>query len=483
VEANLPKEVLNRVWRGAHETRAGDVLYVPAGYNFLDGGISHSVPWPYMQRVPMVWYGPGVIRQGGRIDRQVTSADVAPTLGELTGVRFETPDAAPMDEILEPDRERPRLVVVFVWDASGRYVLDLWPGRWPNLKRLMDEGTWYENATVGSSPSTTAPIHATMGTGRFPRTHGILDNWVRFEDGSIEDPWEATNRKAVIGTFATLAWHLGMMGHGKQGDPASRQLAVLRQSVEDTGAEGVEWGLREAQAEYYRFPDYITELPPLSSYLDAVDASDGTVDGAWMGHPFEELKGGFHTPARVPYQQRAIEEVVIREGFGADDDATDLLFVNSKLIDEVGHESTASGEEMGVAVAAQDAGLPDMVDLLNRAAGEGRWAMLVTADHGHTAHPDLTGGFRVKIREMEERFVELFGDDSTVERVRTSWMFVDRERLAERGATLDELAAFVNDLTQADVSRNPSSLTPAEQDKHPFAAAISLDEVNGASRG
>jgi predicted AlkP superfamily pyrophosphatase or phosphodiesterase len=241
--------------------------------------------------------------------------------------------------------------------------------------------------------------------------------------------------------------------------------------------------LAESQAEYYRFPEYIQELPPLSAYVDAVDASDGTMDGAWMGHPFEEMRGGFHTPARIPYQQRAIEEVVIREGFGADDDATDLLFVNSKLIDEVGHEFTASGEEMGVAVAAQDTGLPDMVDLLNRAVGEGRWAMLITADHGHTAHPDVTGGFRVKIRTMEELFVDLFDDEETVQRVRTSWMFVDRDRLAERGATLDDLAAFVNDMTEADLANDPSTLTKAEQAKHPFADAISVDEVNGADGG
>jgi hypothetical protein len=83
---------------------------------------------------------------------------------------------------------------------------------------------------------------------------------------------------------------------------------------------------------------------------------------------------------------------------------------------------------------------------------------------------------------MEERFADLF-DDATVERVRASWMFVDRDRLAERGATLDDLAAFVNDLTEADLASDPSTLTKAQQAKHPFAEVISIDEVNGSAGG
>ena len=43
-----------------------------------------------------------------------------------------------------------------------------------------------------------------------------------------------------------------------------------------------------------------------------------------------------NTPARIPWQTRLIDEVVQREGFGADD-VPDLLYINYKLIDEIGH--------------------------------------------------------------------------------------------------------------------------------------------------
>jgi predicted AlkP superfamily pyrophosphatase or phosphodiesterase len=480
--------VLERVWRGIHPTRAGEVVWVPAGYNFLDGGISHAVPWPYMQRVPMVWYGPGVIRAQGRVNRWVTAADVAPTLARLVGFDFEAPDGEPMEEILEPGAEPPRLVVVFVWDGSGRYVLDLWPRAWPNLRSLLSLGTSFENATAGSSPPTTAPIHSTLGTGAFPRLHGVLDNWIRFDDGRVADPWsrgpaglllptvadqyeEVAAQRPLIGTFATLAWHLGMMGHGTQYSSSSRQIAVLRQSGADTGAEGVEWGLPGSQEDYFRFPEYVRDLPPISSYFRDVDASDGTVDGKWMGHEFEELKSGFHTPARVPYQGRAIEEVILREGFGQDE-VPDLLFLNSKLIDEIGHLFTASAPEMGAAIRAQDAGLPRFIDYLNRQVGEGRWAMLLTADHGHTAHPDVTGATRIKVSVLEDRFAALFGDEPVVERVRTAWMFVDQAKLRRLGHDLTGLAAYVADLTQGEVVQDLTTVPQSERDKRAFAAAL-----------
>jgi predicted AlkP superfamily pyrophosphatase or phosphodiesterase len=496
----LPEEVMRRVWRGAMPGRSGDIVYVPDGLNFLDGGISHSVPWPYMQRVPMLWYGPGVIRAQPPVARPVTSADVAPTLGLLTGHRFETPDAHSMEEILEPDAKRPRLIVVFVWDGAGRGVLELWPDSWPNLATLAAGGTFYENATVGSSPSTTAPVHATMGTGVFPRRHGVLDSYVRFDDGVVGDSWsrgptgmlaptfaddygEATRHRAMIGIVATLSWHLGMMGHGRQADGASTQLAALRVGAKDTGLEGPQWGMADPVVDSYRFPAYLRDLPPLEAYLDRTDASDGTVDGGWMGHPFDELRLGFHSPARIPYQQRGIEEVILREGFGQDE-VPDLLFLNSKLIDEVGHLFTASGVEMSEAIRAQDAALPRFMRYLDRTVGAGRWVMLLTADHGHTAHPQLTGAFRIQVPILQDLFAQTFpGGRRVAKRVRTSWTFINMDELRRRGQDIASVAALVGTLKKEQLVLDPSTLDPTERSQRAFAAAAPTSALDALVDG
>lgn len=486
---SLPEDVLQRIWRGYHPELSGRVILVPEGMNFLDGGISHSVPWPYMQRVPMLWYGPGIVRAQGSVGRPVTSAGIAPTLSALTGVPFDAPDGVPMEEILEPGAPRPDLVVVLVWDGAGRNVLDLHPRSWPVLRSMLPQGTWYADATVGSSPSTTAPVHATMGTGTFPRRHGVMDNFVRLPDGRLADPWgrgpegllastfgdvygAEVGDRALVGTVATLAWHLGMMGHGSWFDGGQRQLAVLRQSTEDTGAEGKEWGLPKVQADHYRFVDYVRDLPPLESYFDFADSWDGTADGTWRGHQIPEIRGGFDTPARIPYQGRAVEEVVRREGFGHHE-ATDLLFLNFKLIDEIGHLFTASSVEMADAIRIQDRHLGNLVRFLDRQVGPRRWVLLVTADHGHTASPEVSGGFRIKISRIDEELGRRFGEgeDPAAERIRPSWVFPNVD-LEPDQAFLSEAAAFIAGLTKEQVAADPSAVAAGERGDGVFRAAF-----------
>ena len=75
-----------------------------------------------------------------------------------------------------------------VWDAVGRDVLARHPDAWPTLASMIEDGAWYESATVGSSPSQTAQVHATIGTGAFPRTHGLVAHRFRV-DGELVTPW------------------------------------------------------------------------------------------------------------------------------------------------------------------------------------------------------------------------------------------------------------------------------------------------------
>jgi len=504
---HVPTEVLLRVWRGFHPERSGSVLYVPDGFNYVDGGISHSTPWPYTQDVPMLWYGPGFIRSQGPVSRAVTLADVAPTLARLLGFPFDAPDGTPMDEALLPAAPPPKLVVVLVWDAGGRYVLDLHPDRWPHTQRLAPQGTWYEHASVGSSPSSTAPAHATIGTGAFPRRHGIMDNFMRWPDGAISDPWSRgpegllpptvadrygaeMGAKALIGTFATLSWHLGMMSHGAQFPGGGRHVAVLRNDLDmcvldgsgrdldshthDTGkgARAAKWGLPRQVAEFYRFPDYVNDLPPLSAYRDVADAADGRRDGRWRGHSIEELRGGFDTPARYPYQGRAIREVIEREGFGHHE-ATDLVFLNYKLIDEIGHLYSASSPEMGDAIAGQDAALPRFIRYLNRQVGRGKWVLLVTADHGHTAAPAVSGGVPIQVDRIDRQLDGAFHvpDRSPISaKTRPTWLFPNDVERYVAGVTLVQIAGFVQRLTRAETAGGPMVSSTRREDPTMLAA-------------
>ena len=130
--------------------------------------------------------------------------------------------------------EAPEVVVTFVIDGGGWNVLQEFPDAWPNLRRLMRDGANFRNAIHGSFPAVTASAHATIGTGAFPRTHGITGHNLR--DGrrarkaygelghvnpgdilvpTLADLWsDATDNRAWIGELGYQVWHLGMIGRG-----------------------------------------------------------------------------------------------------------------------------------------------------------------------------------------------------------------------------------------------------------------------------
>ena len=113
--------------------------------------------------------------------------------------------------------------------------------------------------------------------------------------------------------------------------------------------------------------------------------------------------------------------MIRREGFGHHD-RPDLLFINYKLIDEIGHKFTASSPEEGDCVHIQDANLPVLIRFLDRQVGKGKWALLITADHGHSANPALSGAFRIKVDSVESRLQHHFdpspGSDPLIQKVR-----------------------------------------------------------------
>src|SRR4029079_14000204 len=153
VACSLPHEQLLRIWRGTEADRSGDVIIVPQEPNFLGSNYPHSGPWNYLQDVPMLWYGPGIVPARGKVARPVTSADIASTEAALVGYDgFHPLDGHEMPEVLPADGSTPRLIVTMVWDAGGRSVLDTYPHDWPVLRSLIPKGVWFEHASVGSSP-------------------------------------------------------------------------------------------------------------------------------------------------------------------------------------------------------------------------------------------------------------------------------------------------------------------------------------------
>ena len=491
---SIPHQYVLRTWRGWRLDRGAQLSYIPLEPNFVGSGLPHVGPWDYVEDVPMLWYGPGFIPAGQNIKRPVTLAGIAPTVADVLKFDgFKAIDGQPMTEALQQTDKTPKLVVTMVWDAGGRNVLDYWPDAHPYLDSLIPKGTWYDDASVGSSPTSTAQDHATIGTGAFPNHSGITGHHLIIGD-RLTAPWNAgpafmieptlgdiydiaMDNEPIVGIVGTVDIHFGMLGHGSFFGGGDRDIALTRSVIGGTTLtdEGFEWNLPPRDAAYYKLPKYANDVPGFEEDVRRVDQADGKLDGLWRDNSIDQLLKGFDTPARTPYQERVIETVIQKEGFGRDD-TPDLLFLNFKEIDYISHVWSMNSMEMRDAVVAQDLALKRFVSFLNEQVGKGNWVLALTADHGAMPDPAVSGGFQISTAPIEAGINENFdtdGDDTpVVELVQPSQVFLNVDELGQNGFTVGDVARYVMTLTQAQSAGPGQTVDPATANETVFQAAF-----------
>jgi Type I phosphodiesterase / nucleotide pyrophosphatase len=492
---SLPHQFLLRTWRGWRADRGPDIQMIASEPNYVGSGLPHVGPWEYVQHVPMLWYGPGHIPAVGPVARPVTAAGIAPTQGALLDYPFHPIDGQVMREVLPKGSavEPPRLLVTLVWDAGGMDVLDAHPHDWPFLKSLIRKGVWYTNATVGSSPTSTAQIHTTIGTGDFPRTSGLVGHRLRIGP-NITTPWasgpayieeptladlydRAKGNTPIVGLMSTVSIHAGMLGHGAMWGGGDRDIAIFRQAVSgDTLTdETFQWNLPAGLQPYYAFPSYVNDVPGFQADVDAIDRKDGKLDGKWRTNDMSQLLDGFDTPARAPYQEQVTEELVRKEGFGADG-VPDLLFINHKIIDYISHIWTLNSGEMRDAVQAEDAALEAFVRFLDNEVGKGAWELLLTADHGAIPKPSISGAFQISTAPIAAGINARFDHDGDsthiVDLVQPTGIFIDTDELEQNGYTLADVSQWVLGLTEEESKGLGVTVPAGDQAKKVFDAVF-----------
>ena len=495
---DIPHEILQRVWRGYVPGRSGDILTIeryPNQYN-----TRHSTPFAYTQDVPLVLYGPGFIKSGITSERTTTVADLVPTYAEL--LDFELPekvDGTPLSEALLPEGKRngiPKLIMTVVWDGGGDNVLEQWPDSWPELKEIMAAGTNYTDTAVGSSPSITPSIHATIGTGNFPKRHGLSDTRMRvgnetvdaYEGGSpkflrsqtLGDVWDQANGNLpLVGMMARDNWHLGMIGHGAKIEGGDLDIAVM----DDFGT--VEFRTSER---YYSLPEYMLGNEGLQEAIDEVDQRDGESDQRWLGNPLVPIDGRIRfTPAWSIFQTEKMKELLTNEGYGQDE-MPDLFFVNYKSTDLVGHEFNMLEPEEKEALEEQDRQLREVVRFLDQTVGRDDYVLGITADHGMTPFPEDTGGWNIIMTEttadLEERFDKKTPDTPLILSNRGYQIMLDKKEMKLNDVDPEEIARFLGEYTIGDNAPSKDALGKFSErtDERVFLTALTPDELKAAVR-
>ena len=505
---SIGSDIMLNVTRGHYPGRSAEVYLIPKPHHYFAGDVdlkslgtanpwtatAHPAPWNYTARVPLIFYGPGMIDEGAEIYDRVDIADVAPTYAEVLGVDGLEAEGETLPEVAQSAAgTKPKVIFSIVLDGGGWNALEEHPHSWPTIKSLAEGGTSYLNADIGSSPTITGALHATFGTGVYPHTHGLPGNQMRSPEGENVDTWleeadgrylesvtvselwdEQNGNKPVVGTVSYEGWHLGMIGVGALREGADRDVAAL------WDLETNEWWTNE---EYYELPPSLetTDVAKLEAYEESLDPLDGIDDGDWYDHSLEDLREEPirpGTPAFTRFTGDAVLSTMSDAKVGKDD-MTDMFWVEMKMPDFAGHIWNMIEPEVASVIKETDDQVARFKEELDRTVGEGNYIIMISADHGQQPFPDLLGGWRINTQEFQKDVEAEFGN--VVEKVTTTDIFMDMDQVDELGVSLEEVAEWCSGYT---IGENVGEERPGA-DRVPesrlddliFAGAFSTDYI------
>jgi predicted AlkP superfamily pyrophosphatase or phosphodiesterase len=323
---------------------------------------------------------------------------------------------------------RPRLVVVVAVDQMRADYLDRFrPLFSAGLKRLADEGAVFTNALYRHACAETGPGHATLLTGRSPRSSGIVGNgWydrtLRRRVNVVDDP-AVRLLGSSRGRTASPAYLDGFTVGDvlKTASPASRVIGVSfkdRAAILPAGrrADGAYW-FQTTDGRFVTSSWYAERAP---GWLEAWNARRPA--DAYAGRPWERLLpdpasylryagedavvGEFdrkdivfpHLPRgappavefydylrRTPFADELLVDLALAAMSGHDlgrDEATDILTVSFSACDVIGHAFGPDSQEQMDNLLRLDRTIGRLLDEAERRAGMGQVLVVLSADHG-----------------------------------------------------------------------------------------------------
>lgn len=312
----------------------------------------------------------------------------------------------------------PSLVVMITIDGFRAGNLEKFgPQLNGGLARLMKGGAWFTNAHQDHAITETAPGHASLLSGRFPRSTGITANRI----GVIDPESPLLGTSGVIGASPKRFQGTELFDWLLAKDSHARALSV---SSKDRGAilpvgrakEQVYWYPGDgafSTSRYYRdsLPAWVTHfndrhlpqayagkdwtlLRPVANYPEADSVS---VEGA--GNDFVFPHPTPSDPQRAANWIRAtpfIDEVTVAFALDGVNEmqlgrgpATDLLAISLSATDAINHRLGPDSREAHDQVLRTDKLIGLFLDSLFRLRDSSKIVVVLAADHGFTTIPEL----------------------------------------------------------------------------------------------
>ncbi|HVH72942.1 MAG TPA: alkaline phosphatase family protein, partial [Candidatus Dormibacteraeota bacterium] len=332
--------------------------------------------------------------------------------------------------------DRPKLVVLLVVDQMRGDYVDKFRFQWKGgLKRLVEEGAWFRDAAYPYAATETCVGHATISTGAFPATHGMVANaW-----------WDRETKSLVTCTADPKAKNIAYAGASPQGGDSAWRMAVPSFAEElkfqtggatrivsfslkaraaiamaghkadaatwfdggnwvTSGPYGVEPFIEEQAKAYPPKADFGKTWPlslPEKSYLYGDQALGAVPPEGWdlsFPHCLRGKTGtggpdaAFYTQwATSPYADTALTELAEKAVDAlhlGKTSGTDFLAVGYSPVDYVGHAFGPRSREIQDILIRLDKDLGRLLAHLGRTVGSGNYLVAPTADHGVVPVPE-----------------------------------------------------------------------------------------------
>ena len=314
----------------------------------------------------------------------------------------------------------PSLIVLITIDQfRGDYLDRFGPQLRGGLARFARGGAWFTNAHHDHAITETAPGHATLLAGRFPRSTGIMANRIGVDDPASpllgDDAGPGASPKRFQGT--TLVDWL------RAKDPRSRALSVSRKdraAILPIGRSqaNVYWYVdgRFTTSRYYRdtLPDWVdrfnarrmpqnlagkswTLLLPESAYKepDSVSFEMGGRNFVFPHRLPDDSASAAAGAVATPFLDE-IELDLALDGLNAlslgKSAPTDVLSISLSATDAIGHGYGQDSREMHDNVLRLDRNIGAFIDSLFKLRDSTRVAFALTSDHGVPTIPELVPG-------------------------------------------------------------------------------------------
>jgi len=350
-------------------------------------------------------------------------------------------------------RKRPKLAILLIFDQMRGDFLDRWRDLYgkDGLRRLTDEGAWFNNCHYPFAMTMTGPGHATCATGCSPDVHGIAANeWYDRDAGREQYCVSAVRYTQVPPALSGGSSEKGKLPSGKlRGISPETLLAptlgdalkqasngkgkVVALSLKDRGAvlpagkkpDAVYWVDSQGRlvtSTYYRdrVHPWVEEINQstlaltwLNSRWDKLrpdldyekysgpDDAQGEGKGYFQGVTFPHLFDGgpkkllsayyaalANSPQGNEYLLEVTKRAIVAEKLGQRDEP-DLLSVSFSSNDLVGHCWGPDSQEVLDITLRSDLIVRDLLVFLDKTVGKDNYVIALSADHGICPLPEV----------------------------------------------------------------------------------------------